>query len=44
MTLLAAVASHLLGAAVTLGITRKVCPKAPPRAQKYADDEMGYVL
>ena len=30
--------------AVPLFIPLKVCPKAPPGAQKYADDVMGYVL
>ena len=41
---LSAVASHMVGAVVSLVIPLEVCPKAPPGAQKYADDVMGYVL
>lgn len=37
-------ASHFVGAVVPLVIPLEVCPKAPPGAQKYADDVMGYVL
>ncbi|CAL8979829.1 MAG: hypothetical protein HZB48_04800 [Actinobacteria bacterium] len=44
MTSLAVAASILVGAIVRLIIPLKVCPKAPPGAQKYADDVMGYVL
>lgn len=44
MSSLAVVASHLIGAIVPLVIPLKVCPKAPPGAQQYADDVMGYVL
>ena len=36
--------SHLIGAVVPLLVPMEVCPKAPPGAQKYADDVMGYVL
>ena len=35
--------SHAFGL-VPLLIPLEVCPKAPPGAQKYADDVMGYVL
>ena len=41
---LSVVASHLVGAVAPLVIPLEVCPKAPPGAQKYADDVMGYVL
>lgn len=51
MTMLAAAAAavsksaHLVvGHAAPLLVPLKVCPKAPPGAQKYADDIMGYVL
>ena len=44
MTSLPAVASPLVRAIVPLIIPLQVCPKAPPGAQKYADDVMGYVL
>ena len=37
-------ASHFVGVVVPLVIPLEVCPKAPPGAQKYADDVMGYVL
>jgi ABC-type dipeptide/oligopeptide/nickel transport system permease subunit len=35
--------SHALGLVPFL-LPLEVCPKAPPGAQKYADDVMGYVL
>ena len=38
-----ALVSHAFGL-VPLLIPLEVCPKAPPGAQKYADDVMGYVL
>ena len=38
-----ALVSHVFGL-VPLLIPLEVCPKAPPGAQKYADDVMGYVL
>ena len=44
MSILTAVVSHIVGAVVALVIPLQVCPKAPPGAQKYADDVMGYVL
>ena len=44
MTSLAVVALRIIDAIVPLVIPLKVCPKAPPGAQKYADDVMGYVL
>jgi ABC-type dipeptide/oligopeptide/nickel transport system permease subunit len=44
MTTLASVISRSVGTAVPLLIPLEVCPKAPPGAQKYADDVMGYVL
>ncbi len=44
MSTLTAVVSHVVGAVVPLVIPLQVCPKAPPGAQKYADDVMGYVL
>lgn len=44
MTSLAVVVFRLVGAVVPLWIPLEVCPKAPPGAQKYADDVMGYVL
>ena len=41
----AARATHVaVGHAAPLLVPMKVCPKAPPGAQKYADDVMGYVL
>jgi ABC-type dipeptide/oligopeptide/nickel transport system permease subunit len=41
----AARATHVAaGHAAPLLVPMKVCPKAPPGAQKYADDVMGYVL
>lgn len=44
MTSLSAVVFRFVGAVVPMWIPLKVCPKAPPGAQKYADDVMGYVL
>ena len=44
MNVLNAFASQLIGMVVPLVIPLEVCPKAPPGAQKYADDVMGYVL
>ncbi len=44
MISLTVVASQLVGALVPLMVPLQVCPKAPPGAQKYADDVMGYVL
>jgi hypothetical protein len=38
-------ATHVaVGHAAPLLVPMKVCPKAPPGAQKYADDITGYVL
>ena len=44
MNVLPVFASQLVGTLVPLVIPLEVCPKAPPGAQKYADDVMGYVL
>lgn len=44
MICLTVVASQLVGVLVPLIVPLQVCPKAPPGAQKYADDVMGYVL
>lgn len=44
MNSLAVVAFSMVDAIVPLIIPLKVCPKAPPGAQRYADDVMGYVL
>jgi ABC-type dipeptide/oligopeptide/nickel transport system permease subunit len=44
MSAVISLSSHLVGAVVPLLIPLEVCPKAPPGAQKYADDVMGYVL
>ncbi len=44
MSAVSTLTSHLLGTIVPLVIPLEVCPKAPPGAQKYADDVMGYVL
>ena len=44
MNVLPVFASQLIGRLVPLVIPLEVCPKAPPGAQKYADDVMGYVL
>ena len=44
MNVLPVFASQLIGRLVPLVIPLEVGPKAPPGAQKYADDVMGYVL
>ena len=44
MNVLTAFASQMVGTIVPLVIPMEVCPKAPPGAQMYADDVMGYVL
>ena len=44
MSIFPAAVSHLVGAVVPWVVPLEVCPKAPPGAQKYADDVMGYVL
>jgi ABC-type dipeptide/oligopeptide/nickel transport system permease subunit len=44
MSAVVSLSSHLVGAVVPLLVPMEVCPKAPPGAQEYADDVMGYVL
>lgn len=44
MSIVATAVTDLIGAIGPLLMPLEVCPKAPPGAQKYADDVMGYVL